>query len=783
MKDAFRLKIEDGKYYTLSGGITNGDWVEVVFGGGGSSSVDGEIFGDSQKLLRANSIHGSKFIDSSSSNQIGSVLKIVAGSFPTKLDYHYSVSSGEPYIYVYRIGNNDILKFDRGNNNTSTHFTLPNGFAAANPATGIAYCIDSADIAYNKDANTIYIISNCQDSSLTTSFYQSIAVFSVDGALLKIIPTASFTPSINDFCCFSYDTIQQRMYFFSNRNNGKFYYVDSTLTIHAVTLPTTDLTFNGIVLNGSLWVLTNNNIYQLDTTTFSVIATIPLIGIVAGLPTSRLIAVGDYIYGCIGNNVFRYNTLTNTTFASAITSLGVAKTFDLTYVSNQDSVWISGSDTQINYVSSAASGSPSFSTGTTVPSGFHAGIKYLPVSRVIFSTAIIPNQSPSSQLLQGESLIQSNQFGYVFDAVYTIANSIKWMPVLYKETTYTVSGQRYMSVDEELVNVTPNVSNFAVYLPYSADPLLKIGKLITIKDVSGTAGTNTIRVNGQIDGVSFMMLTSNYVAAQFVWNGTEWNMINSTQIVGSSTTYSDSGNVPLLNAINTQTAITNLNKNNFTPIIINLASNLSNYNLSSTEYSNGIICLTGLSNASFDIFFPLFAGRRWSIQNKMTGAGIMNATDGFVGVHIPKYTKTDIEISADGSIIEYAASSGGALEYAIPASVVGAASGTFDTAIITLPAFFRLTRAEIRVKDSLAGGSVDVLLGTSVGGNEILLSTNLLNPTDIAGADPTQLGADMNSTYGYESYYTTAKTVNFRFMTTTAISSGSVIIYLAGFRN
>jgi hypothetical protein len=736
----------DSTFYTLSGGILNANWAVASLGGAGGSA-DGEVTGNLNQLS-VNSIHSSKFL-SPPINPKGSTLRIVDGAFPTKVTYQTVLSGLEQNLFVYRIGNNDILKYNISDPNSSVSYVLPAGFASALDSTGVTHIVDVADICYNPDNSCLYVIGNCKDDNHSPSHYQSIAIIDQNGVLVKTLVTDTFVPSPSDFCSLSYDPIQHKMYFFSNRGDGTFYYVDALNVIHNATVSTSYGIWGGVVVNGSLWLTTRDSFYAIDPTIYTITSTRTLHSIApSGFPSSRLIRVGDFVFGCIGNYVFRFNTLTADIFSQVITTLGTATSYDLTYVASQDTIWICGSDATIDYLSGATGLTPTLGTSFSLDPGTHAGIKYLPGLDAVASTAVVQ---------KGEFVILSPSAGYSYATVSEVASTVKWGPFSYRESTYTSSHQRYLGIEEEFVRVTPGAPGFGVDLPYPA-PSLPVGKSVIIKDVSGTAATNTIVVSGSIDGAFSYTIDSNYGAVKLVWNGTTWNVAGEVKA-------SVSANLPF---------------------VIDLTAQSADYTLNLSEYKHDHISLVGPSPNTFSVIFPVLPGKTWTIDNKMTDLGIVSASDGTKLLHLPKYTKTTISVDATGTFIEYGVGCGGAIEYLInlPVTGPGATPASYDTDLLSLPTNFRLTRAEIRVKDAIAGGTAYVQLGTSSGGSQILTQQPLVNPTDIVGDLVSHLGTDMVAGRGYEAYYPSGTNVTFRYQIISPdnISAGSVNIYLAGFK-
>ena len=89
----------------------------------------------------------------------------------------------------------------------------------------------------------------------------------------------------------------------------------------------------------------------------------------------------------------------------------------------------------------------------------------------------------------------------------------------------TVAGPVTGLVSDDLILINKTVgASTTVTLPSS--PVT--GQLIVVKDAKGDAFTNNITVNpsaGTIDGLSSFILTQNYQALTFIYNGTEWNII------------------------------------------------------------------------------------------------------------------------------------------------------------------------------------------------------------------------------------------------------------------
>jgi len=78
---------------------------------------------------------------------------------------------------------------------------------------------------------------------------------------------------------------------------------------------------------------------------------------------------------------------------------------------------------------------------------------------------------------------------------------------------------------DDIIMVKKNIgAATSVTLPSSPDA----GRMIVVKDAKGDAFTNNISIQasaGTIDGLSSFVITQNYQAFTFIYNGTEWNVI------------------------------------------------------------------------------------------------------------------------------------------------------------------------------------------------------------------------------------------------------------------
>jgi len=74
-----------------------------------------------------------------------------------------------------------------------------------------------------------------------------------------------------------------------------------------------------------------------------------------------------------------------------------------------------------------------------------------------------------------------------------------------------------------LVNPVP-LQSVTITLP----PVTQVGKIVVIKDMPGIAATFPINISGgpaTIDGFASVLMSQDYQAFSFFWNGTEWNII------------------------------------------------------------------------------------------------------------------------------------------------------------------------------------------------------------------------------------------------------------------
>jgi hypothetical protein len=114
---------------------------------------------------------------------------------------------------------------------------------------------------------------------------------------------------------------------------------------------------------------------------------------------------------------------------------------------------------------------------------------------------------------------QITDFGSAVDAkiaaIPAVDKSIASVSVVTSSTTADGTAQIIVVNGSAAVTVT---------LPASP----AVGKLITIKDGAGIAGTSNVTIAGNsknIDGAASVAITANYESATLVYNGTQWNLI------------------------------------------------------------------------------------------------------------------------------------------------------------------------------------------------------------------------------------------------------------------
>lgn len=89
------------------------------------------------------------------------------------------------------------------------------------------------------------------------------------------------------------------------------------------------------------------------------------------------------------------------------------------------------------------------------------------------------------------------------------------------------SAGNYDVTSSDYVVVINKSSGAATQVNLPASPLT--GRLIIVKDGKGDAGSNNITVSGNgknIDGSSTNVISTNYQARQYVYNGTEYNVLS-----------------------------------------------------------------------------------------------------------------------------------------------------------------------------------------------------------------------------------------------------------------
>lgn len=101
--------------------------------------------------------------------------------------------------------------------------------------------------------------------------------------------------------------------------------------------------------------------------------------------------------------------------------------------------------------------------------------------------------------------------------------AINYQTTIVTTTPYTVTSS------DEVVLVDTTTGPKMIMLPASSGSC-KSGRVVYIKDYSGTSLTNPITIKGQpgksIDGESFAMLNGGYSHVQIVYDGTNWLTIS-----------------------------------------------------------------------------------------------------------------------------------------------------------------------------------------------------------------------------------------------------------------
>lgn len=89
----------------------------------------------------------------------------------------------------------------------------------------------------------------------------------------------------------------------------------------------------------------------------------------------------------------------------------------------------------------------------------------------------------------------------------------------------TINGNYVGAPDDTVILVNPvPAQSVNITLP----PVTQVGKIVVIKDMPGIAATFPINISGgavTIDGFTSVVMSQDYQAFSFFWNGTEWNII------------------------------------------------------------------------------------------------------------------------------------------------------------------------------------------------------------------------------------------------------------------
>ena len=124
---------------------------------------------------------------------------------------------------------------------------------------------------------------------------------------------------------------------------------------------------------------------------------------------------------------------------------------------------------------------------------------------------------------------------------------------------------------------------------------------------------------------------------------------------------------------------------------------------------------------------------------------------------------------------------GQGIEWLFPISLTGTV-GTHNSSILTLPANFRLVRAEFRITTTLVGGTAQVALGVASAGETIITPQNVDVAETLIGDLTAQLGTDMLSTRSYEAFYPTVSSIWLkRIIAGSTITAGAANLYIAGY--
>lgn len=97
---------------------------------------------------------------------------------------------------------------------------------------------------------------------------------------------------------------------------------------------------------------------------------------------------------------------------------------------------------------------------------------------------------------------------------------------IYSPTTVFTGTGNYTASATDYVVVINKVTGAATGVTLPSTPT--IGRLVLVKDGKGDAGTNNITVSpaaGTIDGVASIVMDQPYEAYEFVYNGTNWNIV------------------------------------------------------------------------------------------------------------------------------------------------------------------------------------------------------------------------------------------------------------------
>lgn len=105
-------------------------------------------------------------------------------------------------------------------------------------------------------------------------------------------------------------------------------------------------------------------------------------------------------------------------------------------------------------------------------------------------------------------------------------HSIVWTSQLWLMPTVVTAAGTYAALPTDSVIIINKTAGAATTVNLSST--LNTGRVVIIKDGKGDAGTNNITVQGNgknIDGSASATISSNFGAARYIYNGTQWNAI------------------------------------------------------------------------------------------------------------------------------------------------------------------------------------------------------------------------------------------------------------------